>query len=141
VTRLLTFSVRGVGRMAPRDHMSNTVPIKHPLTGKRQLMLRFYLWELHIFMSVYFIRPLPGTDKGHILWVEIFPQESQTEKLGMEKPCSAILSQFFLAWSPCPNPIPLPSFIQSSLTRVLGCLPLPLRCYFPAGIFFLIYII
>lgn len=42
----------------------------------------------HIFMSVYFIKPLLGTEKGHFLWAEKFPQESQSQKLGMESPCS-----------------------------------------------------
>ena len=97
-------------------------------------MFRSYLWELHIFMSVYFIRPLQGTEKGRFLWVEKFPQDSQTQKLEMERPCWVIQGQFPLAWSPCF--IPCLSFIQTSLTQAEGILPLPLRCYFPAGIFF-----
>lgn len=116
--------------------MTSSLVIKHPLPGKRRLMFRSYLWELHMFMSVYFIRPLPGTEKGHFLWVEKFPQESQTQKLEMEKPCSVRPSQFPLAWSPCPIPTPPPSFIQTSLTQAVGHLPLPLRCYFPDQIFF-----
>lgn len=97
----------GGGKIAQKDHMTNVLPIKHPLTGKRQLMSRSYLWELYIFMSVYFIRPLPETEKGHILWVEKFPQESQTQKLDTEKPCCIILGQF-----PDPSP-PLHQVVSS----------------------------
>lgn len=85
-------------------------------------------------MCVYFIRSLPGTEKGHILWAEKFPQESQTQKLEMERPFWAMRSHFPLAWSPCS--FPHPSSIQTGLTQAAGLLPLPLRCYFPAGIFF-----